>query len=311
MFKRNVLPGLILLCSTALMAVGCTDHKQLKQDLQAAVQKQEQALANHFSGTVDLKLDASLFQGAAPMAAAMLTTLKDSHIEYSGAATLAEPVRMEATLKVLPKGAASSIDMPLLIKDNKLYLQMPAINKPDEYLMLPLDKGPERLKNTGHLSSVVYGKLLEGINPDWLEPGQQQETLPGSTEPVKRITLNITDKNQKAAADAINGVIPGILSELLQSGLSTSAQTDQWKKAMSTFQVTSPSSVSMLIDNQGFIREQSGKLQFRVDASSAVQAMEWKHTTSDINQTISFTQDEPKQVKSMDDILRLVAAPKK
>ncbi|GCL72607.1 hypothetical protein PN4B1_25340 [Paenibacillus naphthalenovorans] len=67
-----------------------------------------------------------------------------------------------------------------------------------------------------------------------------------------------------------------------------------------------------MIDEQGFIREQSGKLSFTDKKSGkAVSVIEWTQQIDDVNQTPNFTKEEPKQVKSHQDILRLLpAAPK-
>ncbi|NTZ18489.1 hypothetical protein EXW96_13170 [Paenibacillus sp. JMULE4] len=144
---------------------------------------------------------------------------------------------MEATFTLTPKGAVSPIVLPILLKDNKMYLHLPAISPTDEYIMLPLE-------------------------------------------------------NAQSLWNADRGLASGIFAE-------------QWSPA-------APSSVSTVIDEQGFIREQSGKLSFTDKKSGkAVSVIEWTQQIDDVNQTPNFSKEEPKQVKNLQDILRLLpAAPK-
>lgn len=72
LITRKMLP-LLLLCCILVLAAGCTDHEQLKQDLLQAAAKQKQVQSYRFSGQANLQLDPSLFQGAQPMTAAMLS----------------------------------------------------------------------------------------------------------------------------------------------------------------------------------------------------------------------------------------------
>ncbi|UUZ96106.1 hypothetical protein LJK87_18150 [Paenibacillus sp. P25] len=201
--EKNLLPAVALGC-TVLLAAGCTDHQRLKKEVVQAAQKQEEIRSYHFTGTMDLKLDPALFQGVPPLTAGILSLLKESRIEYAGAASLTDAVQMEADIKITPKGASAPTIVPILIKDNKLYMQLPAVNKPDEYMAFPLDStvpgspaAADRLKNTGRLTSALSAKLFEGLDPNWLDTDNKTETLPDGTT-GKHIKLEISSKNQKA-----------------------------------------------------------------------------------------------------------------
>ncbi|MCM3267318.1 hypothetical protein [Paenibacillus elgii] len=309
MFKPRTIFCAALISCTVLLTSACTDHQQVKQDLVQAVAKQEQIQSYRYAGEAELKLDASLFSGSQPVTAALLGLVKESKFEYSGLVSLADPVRMEASVKLTPKGAASPIELPFLLKDNKMYLQMPAITKADEYLMLPLDKQADKLKNTGRLSASLIGKLLVGVNPNWLEPGSKDEKL-ADGEPAKRITLTVTDKNKQDTAKYFAAALPSVLNELMISGLSGTGQTEEWKKSLERIKIEAPTTLSILIDNQGFIREQTGKLYFSVEGGNdAKNSVEWTYKVQEINQTPAFTKEAPKQVKHAEDILRLLPKP--
>lgn len=303
--------ALAMVCAVALIT-GCTDHQKLKQDMLQAVQKQEQARSYRFTGELQLQLDASLFAGAQPLTAAMATLLKDSAIAYTGAAAEAvsgESVRFEADMTVTPKNGAQPILIPALIKDNKLYLALPVFNKPDEFTVLPLGQGDnaaasgETLKNTGHLSAVLSGKLLEGIDPAWINEDSEPTALADGT-PGRRLRLELTAKNEQAAADYFAASLPGALAELAASGLQPSAG-DALGKALANARLKAPSSLTLLVDGQGFIREQTGELRFSLGDGPA-SALKWTQRLSDINGQIDFRKDVPKQTKPLDDLLRLL-----
>ncbi|CAG7620462.1 hypothetical protein ACFQI7_05785 [Paenibacillus allorhizosphaerae] len=310
MFNPKAIAIVLLLCCVLLLAAGCTDHKQLKQDLLQAAQKQEHIQTYRFSGHADMKLDASLFAGMPPLTAAVLSMFKESSIDYSGSVSLLEPLRMESIFKVTPKGSGTPMEIPILLKDNKMYVRLPIVNKLDEYMQVPLGEHADRLKQTGHLGSAIVTKMLEGINPDWLEPVPQEQTAAAKGTDSKTITLKMTGKNEQAATAYFNGIIPSLLDELLMSGLSTDAQHGQWKKTTERLKPTVPSFITVTIDPDGFIREQSGILHLQWDGAASSE-INWKHTISDINGTPVFAMEVPKQVKPISEFLRMLDRPKK
>lgn len=308
MFTTRKLIPLLLLCCFLLLASGCTDHEQLKQDLLQAYAKQEQVQSFRFSGQSVLQLDSSLLQGAQPMTAAMLGLFKDSTIRYEGIVSMAEPMRMEAAFTITPKGAASPIDLPILLKDNKMYLHLPAVNQTDEYMMLPLENIPGTLNQTNGLVSGINVKLLEGVEPKWLGPGGKDEAL-SNGEPARRITLTVRDNNLSEVSTYFSAVLPGLLNDLMTGELSSADQTESIRAFIERWKMTVPTSISTLIDEQGFIREQSGRLSFTdKDTGKAVNLIEWTQKIDDVNQTPNFTKEAPKQVKNLLDILRLLPA---
>src|SRR5206468_11576399 len=101
--------------------------------------------------------------------------------------------------------------------DNKLYMQLPAVNKPDEYIAVPMDSSvpgspaaADRLKNTGRLTSALSAKLFEGLEPSWLDTDNKTETLPDGTA-GKPIKIEANSRNQKAAADYWASTLPALL----------------------------------------------------------------------------------------------------
>ncbi|MBP2439346.1 hypothetical protein J3A68_001434 [Paenibacillus sp. PvP052] len=191
----------------------------------------------------------------------MLGLFKDSTIRYDGIVSMAEPIRMEATFTITPKGAASPIELPILLKDNKMYLHLPAVNQTDEYMMLPLEIMPGTLNQTAGLASGINVKLLEGIDPEWLEPGSKDVAL-STGEPAKRISLAVNENNRSEVSTHFSAFLPGLLNDLMTGGLISADQTESIKALTQRWRMTAPASISTLIDEQGFNREQSGRLSF-------------------------------------------------
>jgi hypothetical protein len=311
-WKVPVRASLLLSASLILFITGCTDYKQLKADLLQAVNKQEEIKSYRFTGTIELKADASLLGQASPFAAALFAILKESKIEYSGISAL-EPSRLETNLKVTPTGG-SAIDIPVLIKDSKLYFHMPALNKVDEYMMLPIQArqpgaeqtgNTEPLKNTGHLSAALNQQLLNGIDPKWLQPSKEAVTLADGTT-AKRITLDINEKNEQAFAEHWKKSLPGFIELLQTNGLASGTSLEAWNAALQKVNFQAPTSVDMLIDNEGFIHEQRWNISFTSGSSTKDNHILWTQSLTEINQNPAFTKDIPAKQKSLDELLKLI-----
>ncbi|SDC73396.1 hypothetical protein SAMN02799630_01329 [Paenibacillus sp. UNCCL117] len=295
-------------CAVLLMA-GCTDRKQLKEDWVQAAAKQEQIQSYQFSGEAEFQLDASLFKDAQPLTAAMLSAFRTGKLTYQGKASSKEPlVQAEADFKLVPQGSDKGIEMPVLLKDNKMYVHLPIINKTDEYVMLPLEQQAERLKQTGRLSSAASARLLQELEPDWLEPGAKDEKLPGG-EAAKRITLQLTDKNQKQVSAYLLKALPTALDEWMTSGLLGEAQTKNWKDRLASAHMLAPSTFVIWIDEAGYIRQQQGELRFSLQEGGPVHTVRWTHRIDGINQPPSFTKEIPQLTKPLGDILKLLPKP--
>ncbi|WP_281888157.1 hypothetical protein [Paenibacillus sp. YYML68] len=293
------------LCVTAILLSGCTDRKQLKEDWLQAAAKQETVQHQRFSGEWKLALDKSLLEGAPPLTQAMLAALVEGRIEYSGLSSTADQLQLEADVKVWPKGeGAPAVTMPMLIKDNKMYVHLPVVNKPDEYLEALLAEG-DRLKQSGKLSAAVSQKLLQELDPDWLEAGDEQETLEGGIS-AKRITVSLTDKNAKELSAYAARVLPGAIDEWRTSALLIDSQAKLLKEAASSIQLAAPTTLDVWIDADGYIRQQKGLLSFRLKPDGPVHRAQWTHRTDAMNEAPAFQKEVPALVKPIGDVLKLV-----
>lgn len=292
-----------------LFTAGCTDNTPLKQDMLQATAKQEQITSYRFSGSIELKADASLLGQASPMTTALFALLKDSKLEYSGLTDLPSS-RMESDVKVTPAGAATT-EVPILIKDSKLYFHMPPLNKPDEYMVLPMDSTKSQaasaasLKNTGRLTSDLSKKFWEGIDPKWLSSSKEATALPdGSTG--KKITLTVNVKNEKAFSDNWNNAVPGLVDIMKTNGLASGALADTWSNTLKQVKLKAPTTIEMVIDGQGFIRQQRWDLTFTSGGSTNENKLVWTQSLSELNQSPAFTKEIPAKQKSLEELLKLI-----
>ncbi|WP_282941507.1 hypothetical protein [Paenibacillus sp. RC67] len=311
-YRKHIISiSLLLTLSFILILTGCTDNKQLKQDLLQAINKQQDVTNYRFQGSIELHADSSLLGQADPMTATLFSLVKESKVEFKGVSAL-EPARMETNLTVTPNGG-SPISIPVLIKDSKLYFQMPPLNKPDEYMMLPVQNkqasangSTDPLKNTGQLTTTLMQQLFKDLDPNWLQTAKETTKLSDGTT-AKRITLDINKKNEQAFADYMSkSVVPGLIEMVKTNGLAASASMESWSTALSQIKVKAPSSITLLIDSDGFIREQQWNLSFTAGNSTNENKLSWTYTLSDINQNPAFTQEIPTKVKSLEDLLRLL-----
>lgn len=309
--KFTAYTTLLISLSFLLLITGCTDSKQLKTDLLQAVTKQEQVKSYQFKGSIELQADTSLFGGQiSPFTATLFAFLNDSKINYSGQTAL-EPSQLEAMFNITPTGG-SNIDIPVLIKDNKLFFQIPALNKVDEYMMFPITSKPntavdstESLKNTGHLASTLNEQLLNPMNSEWLTASKDPVTLADGTT-AKQITLDINSKNEQAFNDHWNQAIPGFMELLKSNGLASDASLDGWQATLKQIHILAPSSLQFSIDNQGFIHEQQWNLTFTANGSSNTNHLLWTQSLSELNKPPVFTKEAPAKQKSLEELLKLI-----
>jgi hypothetical protein len=296
---------------------GCTDHLAVKQAVQQAIAKQNDMKSYKFSGSADLKLGLSVpVQGGNPMTAAVLSSLKESVIEWSGVSSV-DPVRLEADVKVTPKGSSTPFSLPFLIKDNKMYVSLPIVNKPDEYFAIDLAQlGPsgaapltaDNLKNSSKVTAALWAKFTDAIDAKWFDQAKDPVTLPDG-KPAKAVTVAITDKNAAEINALVNAKLPEIADLLQTNGLLSADQAAKWKAAKSTVELHPPSRLTLLIDEQGFVRDEKLDLAYSLkgaDGASFDNRVTLHEAYDQINQPPQFQKDVPAKTKPFDDVLKLL-----
>lgn len=321
-----------LLALTALLAlsgtaVGCMDsnNSKSKTEIQQAFTKQAEMSSFSFAGAASLDLDSapsSASSSANPIASGLAGMFTNGKLEWTGV-TSTEPLRMDIDLKATPAGASTAMELPMIFKDNKLFLHIPLLNKNEEYFSIDLAElaalskqsnslSPEGLKKLTKLSSDVTGLALSEIPAKWFKK-TEAVTLKDGSKGIS-IKMEITDKNKKELTEAVKKKLPEIADSLKANGVLKAEQADKLKQTgSSSFSLESPGVVSVAIDGSGFIREQQLQLQYTMldgDGKEQKRKIDWNQSYNDINQPAKFTKEEPKQTRSLTDILKLLA-PKK
>lgn len=300
---------------------GCTDHNAIKQSVQQAIAKQKEMKTYKFSGSVDLKLGAGLpVPDGNPMTAAVLGSLKESTIEWTGVSSV-EPVRLEADVKVTPKGSSTPFTLPFLIKDNKMYVSLPLINKPDEFYAVDLTQlsqggasqlSVDNLKNTSQMTTALWSKLADAIDAKWFDQAKDPVTLPDG-KPAKAFTVTITDKNAAEINAAINAKLPEIADLLQTNGMIGEGLAAKWKAAKTAVELRGPSKLTLLVDEQGFVRDEKLELVYKLkgaDGAASDNQTTLHEAYEQINQAPQFQKEVPAKTKPFDDVMKLLK-PKK
>lgn len=305
----------------AVGTAGCKDEApgKSKELMLAALAKQSEIKAYSFAGNADLNIDLPSSKGGSLITSTLTGMIAKGKLEWKGAATY-EPVRMEAELKSTPQGASTPMELPVILKDNKLYLRLPLLGKQDyfsidmsELSSLSGQSNPFAADSMQRISRALSDSVSAAIadaGAKWFKE-EKGTTLPdGGALTVHR--LDITDKNRAELETAIKGKIPEIASHLGSAGLLNTEQQSAFAKASSSFVLEAPGVVSIAVDPSGYIREQSLSLVYKNtgdDGKTANGSISFNQTFQDINGSPVFSQEIPVNAKPLGDILKLLAPP--
>ncbi|MFD0692770.1 hypothetical protein ACFQZT_01555 [Paenibacillus sp. GCM10027628] len=301
----------------------CTDNTKVKEAALQALDKQKEMKSYTFEGSTTLGISDALMKSTNPLTNGLLSLVRESTIDWKGISNI-DPLQFQTDLKITPKGSTSPFEIPVLIKDSKMYFNMPALNKtPDEYYAIDLQqmsqnsKSPltlDSLKNTSQLTTSMAGLIFSGTDARWYKQEKDPVKLKdGST--ATSINLEVTNKNEKEINTILQTKMPELINILQTNGLVTADKAEQMKKAQANVvQIHAPSKLSLAIDTQGFIRDESMDLNFSAaaaDGKSADNHITLHQTYDAINAATALTKEVPKNVKNFDDILKLIAPAKK
>jgi hypothetical protein len=319
--RKSVTKTLLMctLLAVAAVGAGCTKEPDLaKEKMEQAFLKQSEAAAYSFSGkaTMNIQLP-SEGAGKNLIASALKGLLTKGTLEWSGAAAY-EPVRLEAELKSTPEGSTTAMTLPLLFKDNKLYLQLPLLGKQNESFSLDMAElsslsgqtspfTQDSLKAAGKLVSEAFRLLIADVDAKWFATVEETELADGSKVPVYR--LEITEKNKSEIEAAIKGKLPELIDRLAAAGVAGENQVQSLKSSAAGFVLQAPGEISVAVDQTGFIRRENLQLAFSTagtNGASATNSIKLEQSFADINGTPAFKQEPPANARSLGDILKLL-----
>lgn len=323
MSKSKIILSALLL---AALLTGCKEELHYKLDAQTSIAKQIEMKNYAFAGNADIDLGNLIppAKDGNAITANLLGILQNSSIEFKGVANTA-PVQLEVDLKAKPVAlAGASFDLPIILKDNKLYMNIPLLSQKDEFFAIDLTKlgstenfknalTPDSLKNISQISSTISKLIMDDMQEDWFKKTKDELVLQDGSK-ASTLTINVDEKNKAAISTVFQAKLPVIISTLQTSGIITAEQAAKINQNnYSSVQIEMPSSIALTIDQSGFIRDQSIKLAFSIkDAAGAAAThhLNLKQTYDQINKNPAFTKEIPSKIKPFEDILKLLA-PKK
>lgn len=295
----------------------CTDNTKVKEAFQQSLNKQSEMKSYTFDGSTTLAISDGLMKSANPLTNGLLSMIRESTITWKGISNV-DPLQFQTDLRITPKGSTSPIDIPILIKDSKMYFNMPALNKTaDEYYAIDLQKmsgtnasplTADTLKNTPQVSTALSKLIFEGIDAKWYKEAKDPVKLTDGTT-AKSIQVDLTTKNVKEINTQFQAKLPEFIGSLQTNGLLAADKAEALKKnGLASLALKAPSSMKIAIDDKGFIRDQSLDITFTVtmDGKSFDNHIVLHQTFDAINQGAPLTKDVPTKVKSFDDILKLL-----
>ncbi|MBO9604948.1 MAG: hypothetical protein J7639_03310 [Paenibacillaceae bacterium] len=305
--KKSIVLAAVLAVS---LLAGCRNGDgTAKQDVLSALGRQAEMNNYRFSGDAELKLGNLPQQnGLNAVTTSLMTMFLGGKLEWSGV-TGDSPLRLEATVKSTPAGSSTALELPILFQDNKLYVNIPLLNKKDEYYVLGADQlgsaGASALQSLPRIAADASRLLADAIDAKSFKEAKEQVTLKDGTQ-AKRVTLDITAKNKDAVSTAVSAKWPAFVDSLKSGGLLTNAQADQLK-AEANVQLAAGDQLAATIDADGFIRELLVKVAFSTAQEGGTpQSREINlHAYYDqINRNPAFEKEVPKTTKPFDDVLK-------
>ncbi|MEW9701655.1 hypothetical protein [Paenibacillus sp. SI8] len=316
--KWFALTVITALSVTSLTA--CTDNTKIKEAVETALNKQKEMKSFTFEGNSTLSISDALLKSPNPLTNGLLSLFRESTLEWKGISNI-DPLQFQTDFKLTPKGSTSPFEIPVLIKDNKMYFNMPALNKaPDEYYAIDLQqmsqnsKTPltlDSLKNTSQLTTSLAGLLFSGTDAKWFKQEKDPVKLKDGTMATS-ISIDLTSKNEKELNAVLQTKMPELIGLLQNNGFLTADKAEQMKKNQT--QLQAPGKWQIAIDQQGFIRDESIDLHFSVtgdDGKAANNQISIHQAYDAVNQATPLTKEVPKNIKSFDEILKLITPAKK
>ncbi len=326
-FKFFVMIAVCIGLAAAL--AGCDGNgEQLKQDVLQAAEKNKGINNYTFSGSATVRLPSlsgNSGTGSPLDAMGIAAMLANSSVSWEGTASR-NPVRLEADLRIGQGDGPATLELPIRIKDNSLYFQIPGASREDEFFRIDMDElsrvsqqanplSPEMLKNAGSATTDILKFIVDAVDPKWFVQAKPTSDNKGKTV----ISVELNQDNIGGIALSLFEKFPSAMDELQRNGLISADQANAFKKmaddqalnklqdALKQIKVERPGQIVITIDEQGYIAEQRIDLDYTL--SSAPDSTYQIHVQSkmdQIDQNPEFKQPIPENARSFDEVLQLL-----
>lgn len=296
MFKKSIVLCLSVVMMSAAFLVGCTDRKEIKQDLTAALKRQAETKSFHFKGNADLKIRDSFGASGPSLTTALIAFLKDSKLTWEGYEQ-SEPARLEADLTIKPHAMSQTFNVPLLLKDNAFYASVPLLNKKDEFLQIKLSEEQQaRLQNVSGTFAKLTLQLANKLDVKSFDRNKQDE-----------IVVELNENNARTLLSGILGQIEQS-NETAQAGAKSDSSSKKTASYADKIQVKNPGSLTFKLDGKGNIKKTALKLEYTLKGgnSEKTSSISLELDTDGWNEQQPFKKDTPSKVLPYDIVQSLL-----
>lgn len=303
------------------------DRSQLKQDFTAALAKHTDMQTYSFSGSAQIGIHPSDLEiPSNSLSSDLIQLLMNSTITWEGVAAVS-PLQLEATLHLAASGASAPYEIPLLIKDNMMYIHIPMLNSENQYMEIDFVKlneitgksntTMEQIGLAGQLFTGIADTIVRSIDPKYFSE-RELEQQPGNRELTATIKADKTEAAVKLWLDSV----PLIMDQLVNAGYISGAASSTWapsasddpQKRMEVYkneiELHKPIIISTIIDDQGFMRELKLSVDMTRTKTDGQAASQWKidilSKYDDINTAPAFTRDIPEDVLPFTELLKVM-----
>lgn len=306
--KKNSL--FCLLGAAALLTAGCAEKVNWKEEAVTALSKHDEITSYTFSGSADMDFNhAAQDSSNNPIVDSLQQSLLQGSLSWEGTAALS-PLRIEAEFAAGTSGSALSL--PVLIADSHMYVNIPLINKPEEYFQIDFAElsqlagsdaavTDERLKQTAHLFADLYHDLYNSLEERWFSRLSSEQ---GEAEDEVRIGIDITEENEDELSQTIREHWPSIVDTLQSYGLLSQEKALDWREKGQTLSLHSPGQLSIVVNEEGYASSQRLELTYSW-AEVNPQTITLEQSYDQINQNPQFQKEIPEQALPFNQILRL------
>ncbi|WP_010270154.1 hypothetical protein [Paenibacillus senegalensis] len=309
--RWNKQSSLLCLLGAALLTSSCAEKVNWKEQAITALSKHEEITSYTFTGRADLDINHEAKTTSNPIVDSLQQSLLQGSLSWEGTAALS-PLRIEATFAAGAAVESSAMKLPVLFADNSLYVNIPLINKPEEYFQIEFAElaqltgsdsalTDERLKQTAHLFAELHSELYSSVEERWFSRLDAEESNPDGSF---RIGIEITEENQEELSLVIRDHWPGIVDTLHAYGLLSQEQTTEWREKGQSLTLHAPGQLSVEINGEGYASSQRLDLTYSWDEGSP-QTIRLEQSYDDINQNPQFQKEIPEQALPFSQVLRL------
>lgn len=294
--KIRLTIAIILMFSLLL---GCTKKDQTvegaanKEQLIVALEQQAEMNNYRFTGQANLNIDWPAFSGKPqqPLTAGLTQMLTNGSMQWHGVSDHLTG-RLELDLQLEPHALQTTIDIPVLINHNKLYIQIPLLAATeDEFLSFDLNQ-----QISGWPISTWLTEMINTLDESYFVSFDREDAANTT------IGINVTQDNYNELSDALQSSLPSLIHELVDGDMLNNQQAERWNEELTQmdgrFKITT-------IDQPGYINFGINEDGWIVNIQIALyfdnQVIEIEQAFTDLNDASeSFSKQIPEHVRPLE-----------